>query len=486
MAVEQTGSSFDEVFGGLLPAHEERSKPTEATEERAASSKVGSSEQGAGGGRVSASLRELSAFQSLVRSASTKGFVSKEEIVAELPEKYIEQFICYAVDHGFVVLEEDPLAELGKTVAPQVGQVEKQEDGREVNLLNLYQRDAGKFSLLSAKEEMLLAKKIERAGIARWKLNENEVDDTSRARLEKQVREGREARIKFIEANLRLVIYWAMRYQGQGVELLDLIQEGNFGLMKAVDKFDYREGCRFSTYASWWIRQKIHRSIANQSRLIRLPVHMCNKVKRFESVSERLTERLGRDPTASEIALEMDLLGKEDTLAVERAARADQPLKPPLKRKLRQAARKARKIARIAQKSLSLDVVVSDGVPDEYQCLERLFGPEEVRRARERGLCVGDLLGDFLENESARVPSDVVRARSLERQLDKALGALTSRKRRILEMRFGLGDGRTRTLQEIGQKFELTRERIRQLESQALNELRYPGLGKGRSLRHFL
>ncbi len=489
-AVDQTGENkqavaFDELFGGIFQRDEAITKAEmeEPPKEDVKSSGAGLAEH-ATDEETPVPLQELPAFHFLVKTASARGFISKQEVISQLPERYIEQFIGYSVDHEIVILEEDPLSELDEEVLPQVDQIEAEKDERGINPFHLYQQNAWNFSLLSAEEEVFLAKKIEQAEIARWKLNENEVNSISKDRLKEQIREGEKARNQFIEANLRLVIHWAMKYQGQGVELLDLIQEGNLGLMKAVGKFDYREGNRFSTYASWWIRQKIRRAIANQARLIRLPVHMYDTVRRFRLVSGRLTERLGRDPTSNEIALEMGLLEKEDKLAIEKARVADQPLRPFLRIKLRQAAEKARQIAKIAQNPLSLDVVMSNDLPDEYRCLEQLFDPEELRCAQEKDLCLRDLLGDFLEDEAARVPLNVVSARSLERNLNEALGCLTSRERRIVEMRFGLDDGQEQTLEEIGQKFNVTRERIRQLETRALGRLLHPA--RSRMLRDFL
>jgi RNA polymerase primary sigma factor len=491
-AIDHTGESkksvaFDDLFGDLFQAGEATSEVDEverAPKESGESSGTRLTKHAADEDSHPVPLRDLSAFHSLAKTASVRGFVSKQEVISQLPQRYIDQFIGYAVDHGIVVLEEDPLAELDEEDPRQVDQVEAEEDEKGINLFHLYQQDTWKFSLLSAEEEVLLAKKIEQAEIARWKLNENETDSVSKTRLEEQVREGERASNKFIEANLRLVIHWAMKYRGHGLELLDLIQEGNLGLMKAVDKFDYREGNRFSTYASWWIRQKIRRAIANQARLIRLPVHMYDTVRRFRSVSRRLAERLGRDPKPNEIALAMDLLEKEDKLPIEKARVADQPLKPFLRRKLRQAAEKVRQIAKIAQNPLSLDVVMSNDLPNEYQCLRRLFDPEEVIRAKERELCLRDLLSDSLEDESGPAPSAIVSAQSLEKNLNKALECLTFRERRIVEMRFGLKDGQERTLEEIGQEFDVTRERIRQLETRALGRLRHPVRSK--RLRDFL
>jgi RNA polymerase primary sigma factor len=307
---EQKAITFDDLFGGLFQTGEPAPEARLLSEaDIGVPSAIGLTEYEPSGDEAWVSLEKLPAFHSLVSTASVKGFISQQEIVTRLPERYVERFIRYAIDHDIVILETDPLAELAKEEIPPF-KVEVEEE--ELDLFRLYQYDARKFPLLSPEEEVLLAKKIEQAEIARWRLANDNCDSETQAKLEEQVREGEKARIRFIEGNLRLVIYWARKYQDRGLELMDVIQEGNLGLMKAIDRFDYRRGCRFRTYASWWIKQAITRGIAEQSRLIRLPVHMYETVQRFESVSKRLTEELGRNPTLDEMALEMDLLTEED------------------------------------------------------------------------------------------------------------------------------------------------------------------------------
>ena len=452
---KQKATTFDDLFGGLFqePTSTARLVKHDSGEDKAL-----------------VPLEKLPAFHSLVSTASTKGFVSQQEIITQLPERYVERFIRYAIDHEIVVLETDPLVELAKEKLPRF-EVEEVEEEEELDLFRLYQHDAWGFPLLSPEEEVLLAKKIEQAQMARWRLDNDDCGPETQAKLEEQVREGEKARIQFLEGNLRLVIYWAMKYQEDGLKLLDVIQEGNLGLIKAIDKFDYRKGCRFSTYASWWIKQAISRGIAEQSRLIRIPVHMYETVKRFESISEQLTKERGREPTLDEITLGMNLLAEEVKLAIEKVRPTDRRLTPSLKQRWHRALNKTKFVARIAQEPLSLDMMINDDVVREDGYLKRLCGLEKLRHARENGLCLRDLL----ESELVYDPSGTVSPWSLGEQMEEALEALTKRQRRVIELRFGLKDGQGRSLEEIGQEFGLTRERIRQIEAAALRRLGHPG-----------
>lgn len=263
--------------------------------------------------------------------------------------------------------------------------------------VRMYLKEIGRVPLLKPEEEIELAKAME-AG-------------------------DEEAKRRLAEANLRLVVSIAKRYVGRGMLFLDLIQEGNLGLIKAVEKFDYRKGYKFSTYATWWIRQAITRAIADQARTIRIPVHMVETINKLIRVSRQLLQELGRDPTPEEIAKEMDI-------SVERV----------------------REILKIAQEPVSLETPI---------------GEEEDSH-----------LGDFIEDEDAQAPADAASFMLLREQLEEVLDSLTPREKRVLRLRFGLDDGRARTLEEVGQEFGVTRERIRQIEAKALRKLRHPSRSK--------
>jgi RNA polymerase primary sigma factor len=326
--------------------------------------------------------------------------------------------------------------------------------------VRMYLREIGRVSLLTAEEEVSLAKAIHRGDRARHrlKLRRGDLAPKERAKLQAEVREGELARRRLAEANLRLVVSVAKRYIGRGMSFLDLIQEGNIGLLRAVGKFDHKKGYKFSTYATWWIRQAISRAIADQARTIRIPVHMVETINRLVRTQRSLLQELGREPSPEEIALEMNMLSKEDKLAYEEAIATGETVDLALERKVRRGASKVRRIMRVAQEPMSLETPI---------------GSEE-----------NSYLGDFIEDESLPGPVDAASRQLLKEQMSDILDSLNERERKVLEMRFGLKDGQGRTLEEVGQEFGVTRERIRQIEAKALRKLRHPIRSK--KLRDYL
>jgi len=297
--------------------------------------------------------------------------------------------------------------------------------------VRMYLKEIGKVDLLTGEEEVELAQVMGAGDAAQMQLDEmgDELDEETRAELKKLIKQGEGAKQRLAEANLRLVVSIAKRYVGRGMLFLDLIQEGNLGLIKAVEKFDYTKGYKFSTYATWWIRQAITRAIADQARTIRIPVHMVETINKVIRVSRQLLQELGHDPSPEEIAEEMGM---------------------PVE--------KVREILKIAQEPVSLETPI---------------GEEEDSH-----------LGDFIPDEDASEPSEAASATLLKEQLVEVLGSLTPREEKVLKLRFGIEDGRTRTLEEVGKEFNVTRERIRQIEAKALRKLRHPSRSK--KLKDFL
>jgi len=362
-------------------------------------------------------------------------------------------------------LEEPPDTELARVEEELERGTDQEEDLLDLESpeltndpVRMYLREIGRVDLLTEEEEKALASQVQSGLQARKQLASSDLNPSERERLERLVEEGRLAERRLVEANLRLVVSVAKRYLGRGMSLLDLIQEGNIGLLRAVEKFDPRRGYKFSTYATWWIRQAISRAIADQARTIRIPVHMVETINRLARVQRKLVQDLGRDATAREIALEMDLLSEEDRTEIEDAIANGRPLDPAVDRRWRRAAAKIRRIIRIAQEPMSLETPV---------------GSEE-----------NSYLGDFIEDETVPGPVDAASKQLLKEQMQSILDSLTDRERKVLEMRFGLLDGQGHTLEEVGQAFGVTRERIRQIEAKALRKLRHPL--RSRKLRDYL
>ncbi|MER2599115.1 MAG: RNA polymerase sigma factor RpoD [Caldilineales bacterium] len=325
--------------------------------------------------------------------------------------------------------------------------------------VRMYLREIGRTSLLTGDEEVELALRIRRGKEAEARLAANDVSDPdTRDELALAVKQGTAAQQRLTNANLRLVVSVAKRYIGRGMNFSDLIQEGNIGLLRAVQKFDHELGFKFSTYATWWIRQAISRAIADQARTIRIPVHMVESINRQARTQRRLAQELGRDPSPEEIALEMDLLAPEDRRAIEASVSSAKTLDPELQRRWQRAAQKVQRISRVSQEPMSLDMPV---------------GQEE-----------NSYLGDFIEDDNMLGPVDAASHQLLREQMQDILDQLSSREREVLEMRFGLTDGSSHTLEEVGQHFGVTRERIRQIEAKALRKLRHPI--RSRKLRDYL
>lgn len=369
----------------------------------------------------------------LLEKGEEQGYLALEDILQEYPEaeSHIEE-----IGDLYSLLEREGIPVIGAEEAveepgPSDGEMEAVIGLEELDLENtlaLYLREAAHHSILDAEEEIALVKKMEAEKRAQMRLDQG-VPLEERRILERQVEEGKVARQHLIRSNLRLVISIAKRYRGQGLTFLDLIQEGNVGLMRAVDKFDYRQGNRFSTYATWWIRQAITRALSYQSRTIRLPVHMGERLRRVRQVSGQLERELGRKPEPEEIAQLLNLSLEQ----MERVLRA----------------------------------------PTHTISLEKPVGEDGENQ-----------LGEFIEDEEIPPPVDLILDEELHEQLQEVLWKLPSRERRIIDLRFGLSDGDPRTLQEIAAEFGLSRERIRQIEGEVLRKLRHPHFS--RKLRAYL
>ena len=393
-------------------------------------------------------LRELLAKgkkKGKVESAELMEAVDDLNLEGEQMDQLYDSLEALNID---ISAEEDLLPELPEEgpAAEEIASMEEEELVDPNTLVNsfsiddpvrMYLKEIGKVALLTPEEEVSLAQAMSAGNEAEQKLAElrrqreegEDVDPALEAALRKQYRAGETAKQKLAEANLRLVVSIAKRYVGRGMLFLDLIQEGNLGLIKAVEKFDYTKGYKFSTYATWWIRQAITRAIADQARTIRIPVHMVETINKVIRVSRQLLQELGHDPSPNEIAAEMNM---------------------PVD--------KVREIMKIAQEPVSLETPI---------------GEEEDSH-----------LGDFIPDEGASEPSEAASFTLLKEQLMDVLSTLTPREEKVLKLRFGIEDGRTRTLEEVGKEFNVTRERIRQIEAKALRKLRHPSRSK--KLKDFL
>jgi RNA polymerase primary sigma factor len=348
---------------------------------------------------VDIALPDVEELHKLVQEGSEKGFLNYDEIAAglddvELTKEQIEDFYTYLIDHGIELME----GETHKHPPHEQPVLAEEEKGPKLDLtvepsldsLRLYLREIGKVPLLTADQEVYLAKRIERGDMF--------------------------AKTQMIEANLRLVVSIAKSYLGRGLSFLDLIQEGSLGLIRAVEKFDYRKGYKFSTYATWWIRQAVTRAIADKARTIRIPVHMVEKLNKVVHIERQLVQRLGREPRPDEIAEELEMTTEE-----------------------------VREILRMSQLPVSL---------------EKPIGEEEESE-----------LGDFVEDESAESPFDTATLSLRREDVEHALSALPERERQVIELRFGLSGAQPCTLEEVGRAFGVTRERIRQIENNTLKKL---------------
>jgi len=391
--------------------------------------------------------------QRLLAKAEAQGYLTLDDIMEVFPQvenslDALEELFIYLSEEGVQVLyEEDKDAAQAESDGKASGEARAKEDVDATpepaadptfdlseiasdDTISLYLKEMARVPLLTAKQEVLLATRLEAGIAAGEKMRQNgNLSCEEKESLQDTIDLGEASRAHLIRANTRLVVSIAKRYLGQGVPFLDLIQEGNLGLIKAVEKFDYHRGHRFSTYATWWIRQAITRALADQGRVIRLPVHLSDRIRKVYQVAQQLEQEWGRQPTPEEIAHEISL--------------------PPSK---------VQWMLKVSQRPLSL---------------EKPVGEEEDSE-----------LGSFIPDEEAPTPTDSAYNSLLKQQLEQVLTTLSPREARILRLRFGLQDGRSYTLEEVGRKFGLTRERIRQIEHEALDRLRHPS--RSRQLRDYM
>lgn len=375
---------------------------------------------------------------SLIARGKDRGYLLSDEIIAAFPNaeenvESLDEFYSTLVEQGIEVLDQEPTNGNGTTSslsertasqpAPASPTIDTRQDVADAvsvsDSVRLYLQEIGETSLLTMEEEVWLAKRMERGKIAEERLaNGDYASEAERAELLADKEDGEKARAHLIQANLRLVVSVAKKYVGRGLSFLDLIQEGNIGLMKATDKFDYHRGYKFSTYATWWIRQAVSRAVADQGRTIRVPVHMGDQINRMRRVQTQMAQQLGREPTMEEIAEELETTPDKVADLVE-----------------------------ISRRPISLETPIEEDADSEY--------------------------GDFIEDETTPQPTEVVTHNLLREHLAQVLERLPKREAHILELRYGLLDGETHTLEEVGHEIGVTRERVRQLEAQALNRLRH-------------
>jgi RNA polymerase primary sigma factor len=383
---------------------------------------------------------QLDEVRDLVAKGKERGFITTEEVIEALAPIDLN---ADQIDNVYQVLQDENVE-----IVEMVDELDAEEFARDARRardedlalkaptndpVRMYLKEIGKVPLLTAEQEVTLAKAIEDGEAATKELetatNGKRPSSDKLAELRRVERAGQLAKKKLIEANLRLVVSIAKRYVGRGMLFLDLIQEGNLGLIRAVEKFDYNKGFKFSTYATWWIRQAITRAIADQARTIRIPVHMVETINKLIRIQRQLLQDLGREPTPEEIGREMEF-----------------------------SPEKVREILKVSQEPVSLETPI---------------GEEEDSH-----------LGDFIEDSDAVVPVDAASFILLQEQLDSVLHTLSEREKKVIQLRFGLTDGHPRTLEEVGREFGVTRERIRQIESKTLSKLRHPS--RSQKLRDYL
>ena len=384
---------------------------------------------------------QIDEVRDLVVKGKERGFITTEEVIEALAPVDLS---AEQIDNVYQVLADENIE-----VVEMVDELDAEEFAREARSardddlalkaptndpVRMYLKEIGKVPLLTAEQEVILAKAIEEGEAATAELDKavngaKKPSSTRLRELQRTERQGQLAKKKLIEANLRLVVSIAKRYVGRGMLFLDLIQEGNLGLIRAVEKFDYTKGYKFSTYATWWIRQAITRAIADQARTIRIPVHMVETINKLIRIQRQLLQDLGREPTPEEIGREMEFTPE-----------------------------KVREILKVSQEPVSLETPI---------------GEEEDSH-----------LGDFIEDSDAVVPVDAASFILLQEQLDSVLHTLSEREKKVIQLRFGLTDGHPRTLEEVGREFGVTRERIRQIESKTLAKLRHPH--RSQKLRDYL
>ena len=384
---------------------------------------------------------QIDEVRDLLTKGKERGFLTNEEVIealapVDVSAEQMDNILQHLQDENIEVVE-------------MVDELDAEEFAREARSardeelalkaptndpVRMYLKEIGKVPLLTAEQEVILAKAIDEGEAATAEIdkatdNGRKLTPTRLRELQRTERHGQLAKKKLIEANLRLVVSIAKRYVGRGMLFLDLIQEGNLGLIRAVEKFDYNKGFKFSTYATWWIRQAITRAIADQARTIRIPVHMVETINKLIRIQRQLLQDLGREPTPEEIGREMEF-----------------------------SPEKVREILKVSQEPVSLETPI---------------GEEEDSH-----------LGDFIEDSDAVVPVDAASFILLQEQLDSVLHTLSEREKKVIQLRFGLTDGHPRTLEEVGREFGVTRERIRQIESKTLSKLRHPS--RSQKLRDYL